>query len=265
MPTGRLSIEEKIEAVDSLSIMIENEGSIVAQINVGKDENGETSVFMMNVNVPWDRPINGVHLTYNRAFEDKINPVEPNISEPALADSFTNALTKYDEEMSLKAQESLERRSTNGVTFEAALKALPQIKTPPQHSDAETESSYSQDELGDLSKFLKICSAGKKYSLRVKADGGILSELKDVSHASKSTKRNVYVVSKPERGSDDPPFTMVLSKTRPKHCVNVRSLPIGVDIWLTKHIPNHKQQSITIIEYTMLQQIREALVSFFSF
>jgi hypothetical protein len=282
MPTGRLSIEEKFESVDSLTILIENEDSMVAQINIGKDENGETSVFMMNVNVPWCNPVKGVRLTYNRAFEDKINPISPTISEPEVDNHFCEALVKYEEEMSTEVKSSLERKSMNDSTFEAALKALPKIKTPPSTSEADVESLYSQEELGDLSKFLKISSVGKRYSLRVKSDGGLLADLKSVLNPytstkndayiiSKryvnvpSTKRNVYIISKPERGSDDPPYTLVLSKTRPKHCVNVRSLPIGVDIWMTKYVPKFKTQPVNNIEYEMLQHIREALVSFFSF
>uniref|UniRef100_A0A2V0RA70 Uncharacterized protein n=1 Tax=viral metagenome TaxID=1070528 RepID=A0A2V0RA70_9ZZZZ len=264
MPTGRLSIEEKLEQVDSLTILIENEGSMVSQINIGKDENGKTSVFMMNVNVPWENPLRGVRITYNRAFEDKINPNSPAGSEPMNDNSLCETLVKYEEETSKLAQQNVERKSMNDDTFEAALKALPKIRTPTPNSDIDCNSLYSEEELGDLQKFLRVSSVGKKYNIKVKSDGGLLADLKNVLSSSKSTKRNIYVITKID-DRDEISHTIVLSKTRPKNFVNVRTLPIGVDIWLTKHVPKFKVQSVNDIEYAMLQHVREALVSFFGF
>uniref|UniRef100_A0A2V0RBW7 Uncharacterized protein n=1 Tax=viral metagenome TaxID=1070528 RepID=A0A2V0RBW7_9ZZZZ len=258
LPSDRLSIEEKFEVVDSLTIRINKNESMVAQINIGKDENGETSVYMMNVNVPWDNPNPDVHVTYNRVANDAINPNSPTISNSEHDNSLSAALASYEKDLVHEITSKNTQQTINKGVFDDALKALPNIKTSAESSDVDEASLYSYEKLDDLPKFMSISPIGKKYHLRLKKDGGILCDLKSVTQ--KPTKRNVYVISEKDTtrrdGINSSKLTLILSKTKPKRHIDVRDLPIGVDLWL-----NIKDG----IEYEVMKQIRELLVNFFNF
>uniref|UniRef100_A0A2V0RAI5 Uncharacterized protein n=1 Tax=viral metagenome TaxID=1070528 RepID=A0A2V0RAI5_9ZZZZ len=268
LPTGRLSIEEKIEAVNSLTISIKNDNSLVSQFNIGTDENGNFTVLMMNVNVPWNNPIKGVEVSYDHVCTDdaktEIHPYPPLMPWSNADTTAEDSLVNMEEDVAKEATDNIKRKSMSNDSFEAARNALPRINTPRGVSEADDESLYSHEELRSLQAFLKASSVGKKYFLKMKKDGGLLADMKGVVSMVKMTKRNVYVVKKDD-AHGDPGFTMILSKTRPKHCVNIRDLPIGVDIWMAKKAPNQKSTPVTDIEYTMLQHIREAIVSYFTF
>uniref|UniRef100_A0A2V0RBG8 Uncharacterized protein n=1 Tax=viral metagenome TaxID=1070528 RepID=A0A2V0RBG8_9ZZZZ len=269
MPTGCLSIDEKIEVIDACTILIRNEGAIVAQINIKHGDDGKPSIFMMNVNAPWDNPHKDVSIIYSRIMSDKPAP------QPTLSDNFSpcNEMLTIASESEKTDSKRAKSVSFEDMTFESAKKALPQIDTTPSYTDSDTESIQSKtfDQLegelhddGPLSG-MQMTTCGKKYYLKIKNDGGMLIDMKDVykyrpslGGPKKAMRRNIYVMRKTPKNEDES-YTITMSVKKPKDAIHVKSIPRGVEVWMRG--PTRLETPIQLLENSTLEEVRNMLVN----
>jgi hypothetical protein len=269
MPTGCLSIDEKIEVIDACTILIRNEGAIVAQINIKHGDDGKPSIFMMNVNAPWDTPHKDVSIIYSRIMSDKPAP------QPTLSDNFSPCNDTLTIASDGGKTDSKRAKSVTfeDMTFESAKKALPQIDTTPSYTDSDTESIQSKtfDQLegelhddGALSG-MQMTTCGKKYYVKIKNDGGMLIDMKDVykfrpslGGPKKTMRRNIYVMRKTPKNEDES-YMITMSVKKPKDAIHVRSIPRGVEIWMRG--PTKLETPIQLLENSTLEEVRNMLVN----
>jgi hypothetical protein len=275
LPSGGLSINEERERIESLMIQIKKGGLTVGQIQIEPNANGEVSARMMSLGTDFSIPLTDVEITVS-TYPSPDNATMALLTNPKVLSPDSDVhedIANFEDKLSDAVAKSLETPPPSDA-FQAALDALPKLRTEHNTLTDDMSSLYSNEHLSSFGRYLTTSSCGKRYKLSLKRDGGISGDMRKVIKpdskywTSKSLKRNVYVITTPREENCD--YRLILSKTKPKAVRDISKLPSNVDMAIgsLKHhrSPYNDANDTSYNEYEMqmLKTIRDTIVQFYS-
>jgi hypothetical protein len=275
LPGGGLSINEERERIESLVIQIKKGGLTVGQIQVESNNSGELAARMMSLGTDLSVPLSDVEVTVStHPSPDNATMAlltNPNVLSPD--SDIHEDVAAFEDKVSDEIAKSLETPPSSDA-FQAALNALPKLRTENDSPTDDLSSLYSNEHLSSFGRYLTTSSCGKRYKLALKRDGGLSGDMRKVIKpdskywTSKSLKRNVYVINTPRE--EDCDYRLILSKTKPKAVHDISKLPSNIDMAIGsfKHhrSPYNDAKDTTYNEYEvqMLKAIRDLIIQFYS-